>query len=96
MSQENQVLKNITTRVRQLILLTQSAKEENAALKSQLATKEEEIKKLREQLQEQRDNYNHLKTARLLEVSDGDVQSAKARLTKMIKDVNRSLTLLGY
>ncbi|MCF0202050.1 MAG: hypothetical protein HUK08_01680, partial [Bacteroidaceae bacterium] len=50
---------------------------------------------LRQQIAEKDADYRRLKTARILEVSDGDVERTKARLAKLIRDVNRSITLLS-
>jgi hypothetical protein len=36
-----------------------------------------------------------LKTAKMLEVTDTDVESAQKRLQKLIRDVNKCITLLS-
>ena len=40
-------------------------------------------------------NFENLKTARMLEVSDGDLEAAKAKLNKLIRSVNKCITLLS-
>ena len=45
-------------------------------------------------LQAQND-YNSLKMAKMLEVTDGDVESAQKRLQRLIRDVNKCITLLS-
>lgn len=39
-------------------------------------------------------DYETLKTIKMLEVSDGDIDAARKRINKMIRDVDRCITLL--
>lgn len=39
-------------------------------------------------------DYDMLKTARMLEVGDGDIEAARKRVNKLIRDVNKCITLL--
>lgn len=36
-----------------------------------------------------------LKTAKMIEITDGDIESAKNRVAKLIRDVNQCITLLS-
>ena len=36
-----------------------------------------------------------LKTARMLEVGDGDIDGARKRVNKLIRDIDRCITLLS-
>ena len=36
-----------------------------------------------------------LKTAKMMEITDGDLESAKARLARMIRDVNKCIAILS-
>jgi len=67
----------------------------NADLQEKLAEREATIKALEEKLRQADKNYSTLKTARLLEVSDGDMEAAKAKLSKLIRSVNQCITLLS-
>ena len=43
----------------------------------------------------QADNdYNSLKMAKMMEISDGDLQGAKDRLSKLIREVNKCISML--
>ena len=55
----------------------------------------EEIKDLQSQLRQEQENYRTLKMAKMLEVTDGDMEVAKKRVTKLIRDVNKCITLLS-
>ena len=42
-----------------------------------------------------RQDYNALMTARMIEISDTDMESAQKRIAKLIREVNRCITLLS-
>ena len=84
-----------STRIRQLILQYDTLKVEYAALESRLMAGREENETLQMQLVKAQKDYERLKTARMLEVTDGDVESAQKRLQKLIRDVNKCITLLS-
>ena len=83
------------TRVRQMILRFQELKKENNALHVQLQKDEQEIQDLKSRLAQADHNYNSLKMAKMLEITDGDLEGAKARVSKMIREVNKCISLLS-
>jgi hypothetical protein len=60
-----------------------------------LDERDEEIKLLKGQIDQLRSDYDMLKMAKMVEITDGDMESAKARLAKLIRDVNKCITLLS-
>ena len=88
-------LNTFSTRVRQLIIQYQELKNENADLYTMVDERDIKIKQLEEQLDLAKKSYESLKIARMIEVSDADMESAKKRLSKLIRDVNKCLTLLS-
>jgi len=84
-----------TTRVRQMILQYKEVKAENRSLQVKLDERDEEIKLLKGQIDQLRSDYDMLKMAKMVEITDGDMESAKARLAKLIRDVNKCITLLS-
>jgi len=95
MAENNTILNLFTTRMRQMILQYKKLKEENNELYSMVDAKEEEIKKLKVQLDQAQKDYNSLKMARMVEITDGDLEGAKKRLAGMIREVNKCITLLS-
>ena len=83
------------TRVRQLILKFSEIKKENEELYAMVDQKEAEVKQLKAQLAQAQNDYNSLKMARMLEVTDGDLEGAKARVAKMIREVDKAIKLLS-
>ncbi|MFC2517551.1 MAG: hypothetical protein ACFNVO_11375, partial [Prevotella sp.] len=53
------------------------------------------IKELDDSLQSVYKSYDSLKMAKMVEITDGDMESAQKRLSKLIRDVNRCITLLS-
>ena len=56
---------------------------------------EADIKALQEKLSRSEQDYNALKMARMVEITDGDLQGAKDRLSKLIREVNKCITILS-
>ena len=81
------------TRVRQLILKFSEIKKENEELYAMVDQKEAEVKQLKAQLAQAQNDYNSLKMARMLEITDGDLEGAKARVAKMIREVDKAIKL---
>ena len=60
-----------------------------------IESQEEKIQTLEERLSQAQNDYQSLKIARMIEVSDVDVEKAQQRLAKLIRDVNKCITLLS-
>ena len=88
-------LNQFSTRVRQMLLQYKELKKENAELYTMVDEGEEQIKTLNAKLAQAQNDYNSLKMAKMLEVTDGDVESAQKRLQRLIRDVNKCITLLS-
>ena len=95
MNANEKTLNTFATRVRQMILQYEELKNENSDLYALVAQHEEEIKDLQSQLRQEQEIYRTLKMAKMLEVTDGDMEVAKKRVTKLIRDVNKCITLLS-
>lgn len=95
MEAESKTINQFATRVRQMILQYQSVTKQNEDLCRQVAEQQERIAELEVQLQQQRNDYESLKLARMVEITDGDMQSAQKRLAKLIRDVDKCITLVN-
>lgn len=85
----------LATRVRQMILQYDELKQQNAALDAKVAEQAGRIGQLEAQLVQLRGDYNNLKVARMVEITDGDMESAQKRLAKLIRDVDKCITLVS-
>jgi predicted nucleic acid-binding Zn-ribbon protein len=95
MADKDKILTLFTTRVRQMILQYNALKEENNELYALVDSHEEEIKRLNASLEQARKDYESLKAAKMMEICDGDIESAKRRLAALIREVNKCITLLS-
>lgn len=95
MTENDKILTLFTTRVRQMILQYKETKKENEELYAMVDARDNEIKQLKMQLEQAQNDYKSLKTARMMEISDGDIDISKKKIAAMIRDVNKCITLLS-
>ena len=95
MDSNEKVITNFETRVRQLILRFQDLKKENQELYAMVEKAEQEVKNLEAKLTQKENDYNALKMAKMMTITDGDLESAKTRVQKLIREVNKCITLIS-
>ncbi|WP_018463854.1 hypothetical protein [Segatella paludivivens] len=95
MTATEDTLNLFSTRVRQMILQYKELKKENAELYSMVEEKDKQVEKLNAQITQAQNDYNSLKMAKMLEITDGDMENAQKRLQKLVRDVNKCITLLS-
>lgn len=95
MTENEKTLNNFTTRMRQMVLRFKEMKKENNDLYAMVDQREQEIKQLQAQLRQAQSDYQSLQMAKMIEITDGDMENAQKRLSKLIRDVNKCITLLS-
>ena len=95
MDANEKTLNAFTTRVRQMILQYTETKKENAELYAMVDERDSRIKELEAKLEQARRDYEMLKMAKMLEITDGDMESVQKRVSRLIRDVNKCITLLS-
>lgn len=95
MSANEKTLNTFTTRVRQMILRFGELKKEKEDLLEELDKRDATIKDLEAKLAQMQNDYNSLKMAKMLEITDGDMENAQKRLARLIREVNKCITLLS-
>ena len=95
MTPNEKTIANFETRLRQMILRFQELKKENQELYAMVEKNEQDIKQLQAKLDQEQQNYNSLKMAKMIEITDGDLDDAKERLSKLIRDVNKCIAILS-
>lgn len=78
-----------------MILRFKEVKKENADLYAMVGELEERIKTLEAKLTQQENDYKSLKMARMMEITDGDLDGAKERVAQMIRDINKCIAVLS-
>ena len=95
MNPSEKTLADFQTRVRQMILQFQEMKKENNRLQAIIEEQTTEIEELKARVTQADNDYNSLKMARMLEITDGNLEEAKERLAKMIRQVNKCIAILS-
>ena len=95
MTSNEQTIATFQTRVRDLLQRFKELKQENADLYAMVEKNEQDMKQLQAKLAQADEDYNALKMAKMMEITDGDLESAKARVAKLIRDVNKCIAILS-
>ncbi len=91
----DRILTVFTTRMRQLILQYKEKVKETETLRNELNDKAEEIERLRGTVARMQSEYDNLKMAKMLEITDSDLETARSRVAKLIRDINKCITYLN-
>lgn len=95
MDANDKLITLFSTRVRQLLLMYDKLRGENKALADAVAERDAALAEARREVERLRNDYNSLKMAKMIEITDGDMESAQKRLSKLIRDVNKCITLVS-
>lgn len=83
------------TRVRQLMYEYEKVRNQRDELQNSIREKEDETRKLQEKVRQLQDACQSLKTAKMLEINEGDVEKSKKRIDSLIRQVDRCIALLN-
>lgn len=95
MEANDKLINTFATRVRQMILQYQEMRKENAQLYAMVDERDKQIEELKARLEQINHDYDTLKMAKMLQLTDGDLDTARKRVGKLIRDVNKCITLLS-
>ena len=95
MNPKEKAISTFETRVRQMLLRFQELKKENAELYAMLDSNEKTVKEMKAKIDQQQKDYDSLKMAKMIEITDGNLAGAKDRLSKLIRDVNKCIAILS-
>ena len=96
MTEEQQkLLTTLETRVRQLMLLCKSLREEKDALERASADKDIILKSTQQALSEMEARYNNLKLAGLVSFGKKDVKEAQQTLSSIVREIDKCIELIN-
>lgn len=78
-----------------MILRYQEIRRENDELYTMVGDLEKQVATLEAKLKQQEHDYQSLKMARMMEITDGDLEGAKERIARLIREVNKCISLLS-
>ncbi|NLA62312.1 MAG: hypothetical protein GX857_03685 [Bacteroidales bacterium] len=90
----DKLLLNLEVRVRQVLLLCDKLEQENKMLKDGDSLKNERIERIEKELGIMNQKYDNLKMARTITAASVDVDAARLRLSKMVREVDKCIDLL--
>ena len=88
-------MKKFEAKVRSLLAAYVALKNENAELYDELDRKDKELHDLQAQATRYKEDYNNLKLAKMIEISDTEFKDAKQRITNLVREVNNCINLLN-
>lgn len=91
----DKIINTFATRVRQMLLQYNALKKENVSLHKEVMKRDAEIADLKAELELWQAEYDNLKLTKMLEITDGDMETAQKRVAKLIRDVNKCITMLS-
>lgn len=95
MTEYQQKLAIFSNSVRQLILRFQGLKKENADLYAMVDERDAKIAQLEKELAQAHRDYESLKMAKMMDITDGDIKQSKKKLQHIIRTIDKCITLLS-
>lgn len=92
---KDNILQVFQTRARQLMYEYESVRKQRNELVKTVEQKELEIKKLHEKLENLEQSYQNLKTAKMIEINNGDVAKSKQHFEALVRQVDKCIALLN-
>ena len=78
-----------------MVLRFKELKQENTTLCASIVEKEHDIEQLKAKIAQQERDYESLKMARMMEISDGDLEGAKERIAGLIRSISKCIDVLS-
>ncbi len=96
MTEDNkQLLAVFESRIRSLMALCEKQEQRINELKTLVSIKDEEIQQALNRVNEIKAKYDNMLTARIVSVNSDEVKSAKSRLSKLVREVDKCIALLN-
>ena len=92
--EHNKLLVDLEVRIKQVLFLCDSLKEENARLKTEIRSGQTHLDETVKELEQLKAKYDSLKIARTITAASVDVDTAKAKLSKLVREVDKCINLL--
>lgn len=93
-AKEHELIQLLDTRVRQLLQQDEALREQCRSLEAKIAERDGQIVELERQKQAMQAQYDNLKVARILELSDSDTLKARQKIGRLVRDVDKCIALL--
>lgn len=88
-------MKQFEARVRHVLAQYSVLKQDNEDLYTEIEKKDEEIQRLKDQLSQSQNEYNNLKLAKMIEITDSDIKESKMKIAKLVREINKCISILS-
>lgn len=88
-------MKQFEARVRHVLAQFSVLKQENEDLYTEIEKKDEEIQRLKDQMSQSQNEYNNLKLAKMIEITDSDIKESKMKIAKLVREINKCISILS-
>ncbi len=88
------IIANFEEKLYKLVFEYKFYKEANEKMAIELQEKEEKLKELQKNCSEIENRYNDLKQAKILSLSDNDIEETKARISRLVREIDRCIESL--
>ena len=95
MTDSEKALVTFQTRLRDFIQQFQNMKKENEELYALVEETDRKVGELKARIEQQERDYQSLKMARMMEITDLDLEKARERVAKQIRTINKCIALLS-
>ena len=93
--EERQSMKEFEAKGRQVLAQFRVLRQENADLYAELEGRDGEIKRLKAELAQNKIDYNNLKLAKMIEISDADIKESKMKISRLVREINKCINILS-
>ena len=93
--EDSRLIEQFEGKIRKRVDLYDVVKSSNSDLRSQIETKNEEIKRLNLELTDLKESYQRLKQSKVLEVSGHDIDDTKRRVAGLVREIDHCIKLLN-
>ena len=94
-SEQAQLLVDLDKKVRRLLALYESEKAGNQTLKESLKQKQNELMLAHKNLVDLQNKFDHLRTARILNLTEEESQKSGKKLSKLVREIDKCIALLN-
>ena len=93
-AEEQDLIRKLETRVRQLILQDKRLQKQVLEQQQKLEQAQQRIGDLEVENEILNNQYANLKVAKMLELTDGDLPAARARINKLVREVDKCIAIM--
>ena len=91
----NKLYEGLEDRIKQLIFVCETLEKDKISLQEELANERNKYLELEKQKEELYSNYVNLKIATYFSEDSSDVKDGKARINKLVREIDRCIALLN-